>query len=218
LKTNRAPERGVRRQFGNMLLSRFPIVSIRNHMFPKYGAVEFLEMQRGALEVVIDAPGGMLRVYSTHLCNLSEQQRLIQCEWLLNHHGRAPDEGPVLSGRHPDPSWNAEPALPAVPREAVVLGDFNFQPTSECYRRMVGDVSERYGHLARHGGFVDAWAAVNRDAATPGAGATALKERKRLDYCFLSSGISPRIRSATVDVNAAGSDHQPLIVVLDSER
>src|SRR5215831_15677067 len=72
-----APRHNVRRQFGNMLLSRFPMVSIRNYLFPKYGSVEYLEMQRGALEAVIDGPGGLLRVYSTHLCNLSERQRVV---------------------------------------------------------------------------------------------------------------------------------------------
>ncbi|MCK9914431.1 endonuclease/exonuclease/phosphatase family protein [Microbacteriaceae bacterium K1510] len=212
-----SPRYGVRRQFGNMLLSRYPIISIRNYLFPKYGATDFLEMQRGALEAVIDGPNGPLRIYSTHLCNLSEQQRLIQVDWLLDHHSRTPDEGPVLSGRHADPSWSAEPTLPEMPRDAVMLGDFNFQPTSECYRRLVGEWTDRYGHLTHRRGFVDAWAVINREAAAAGGGATALKENKRIDYCFVSAGLRSRIASAQVNVEADGSDHQPLIVVLNDE-
>jgi endonuclease/exonuclease/phosphatase family metal-dependent hydrolase len=208
------PRRGARRQFGNMLLSRYPIISVRNHLFPKYGAVEFLEMQRGALEAVIESPGGLMRVYSTHLCNLSEQQRLIQLDWLLDRHTRAPNEGPSLSGRHADPSWTAEPALPNVPREAIMLGDFNFKPTSTCYERMVGERSERYGSLAQHGRFVDAWTVANPDTAQSDAGATALKEGKRIDYCFISSELAGHVATAQVDIAAAGSDHQPLLVTL----
>ncbi len=83
-----------RRQFGNMLLSRLPIISSRNHLLPKFGAVNQHTMQRGVLETVIDMPAaGPLRVHSTHLCHLSAGTRLPQVDHLLDLHRNAAAEG-----------------------------------------------------------------------------------------------------------------------------
>src|SRR5262249_18595853 len=186
-----APMAGVRRQFGNMILSRFPILTVRNHPLPKYGASELMDMQRGALEAVVAAPGESLRVYCTHLCHLSDTQRRIQAIRLLDIHARAVAEGPPLAGVHPsDPSWSSEPSLPPVPRQTIILGDFNAQPASETYAAIVGQKSPRFGHMRRRGGFVDAWCAAGHGEAD-GTGATryesaADKAGRRIDYCFVS--------------------------------
>ena len=42
-----------RRQFGNMLLSKTPILTARNHLLPKMGTLEQFSLQRCALEGVI---------------------------------------------------------------------------------------------------------------------------------------------------------------------
>ena len=92
-----------RRQFGNMLLSRLPIISTRNHLLPKFGAVNLHTMQRGALEAVIDLPAiGPVRIYSTHLCHLTADTRLPQVDHLLELHRSAPGEGGAWSGGHPE--------------------------------------------------------------------------------------------------------------------
>ena len=52
-----------RRQFGNMLLARAAILSSRNHLLPKMKLPEKKSLQRAALEAVIEAPSGPLRVY-----------------------------------------------------------------------------------------------------------------------------------------------------------
>jgi endonuclease/exonuclease/phosphatase family metal-dependent hydrolase len=217
-----AGHRGCRRQFGNLILSRFPILSIRNHLLPKYGATELLDMQRGALETVIELPGGKpLRVYSTHFCHLSEQQRLIQARHLFDIHRRAPAEGPPIAGHVPgDATWDEDEPHP-VPEYAVLMGDFNFQPDSEPYRVLAGDVSRRRVPVVRRGGFVDAWARMHLagpSGETP-AGYTRFDSRekksgRRIDYCFVSEALAPAIRSATVLTEAEGSDHQPLLVTL----
>jgi endonuclease/exonuclease/phosphatase family metal-dependent hydrolase len=210
--------RGLRRQFGNMLLSRFPIISIRNLLFPKYGGTRFLEMQRGALEAVVQTPVGLLRVYSMHLCNLSQEQRERQLALFLDHHKRAADEGPVLSGDHADASWTREPPLPPMPREAILLGDLNCEDTTDAYTMIAGEKSEKYGRLTKRGGFVDAWAALVRTHAVAAACNTtvAYGQNRRIDYCFVSSEIAPWLKSAEVRTNAKGSDHFPLVVTLES--
>lgn len=53
-----------RRQFGTMILSRRPIVSSRNHLLPKYGALAQHSIQQGALEAVIMTErAGPLRIH-----------------------------------------------------------------------------------------------------------------------------------------------------------
>ena len=42
--------RNRRRQFGNMLLCRQPILSSRNHLLPKYASLGPMSLQRSALE------------------------------------------------------------------------------------------------------------------------------------------------------------------------
>ena len=72
-------------------------------------------------------------------------------------------------------------------------------------------MSARYGRLNRATGFVDAWVAAGRGEHE---GVTA-DNGKRIDYCFVSSPLASRVRSAWIDADAAGSDHQPLWVDLD---
>jgi endonuclease/exonuclease/phosphatase family metal-dependent hydrolase len=214
-----------RRQFGNMILSRFPVTSIRNHLLPKYGAASVLDMQKGALEALIETPFGPVRIYSLHLCHVSEHQRAIQIRRLLDIHDRAVPEGPVISGSHPtDASWSGEAEPIALPHDTVLLGDFNCGPGSSIYATLVGDLSARFGHVTRRGGFVDAWCAAGNPCNSKGArgedlGATlyesfADKIGQRIDFCFLTERLSKLVTAAEVSTDADGSDHQPLTVTL----
>ncbi len=38
---------------------------------------------------------------------------------------------------------------------------------------------------------------------------------QRIDYCFLSTPLLPRLRRCWIDEDAAGSDHQPVWTELD---
>lgn len=215
-----------RRQFGNLILSRYPILSIRNHLLPRYAAAVYLDIQRGALEALIDAPGGLLTVYCTHLCHLSDAQRARQTKHLLAIVSRAYAEGSVLSGSHPgDPSWTSEPAPPAAPSAAIVLGDFNSTPDSRVYALMAGEIGPRQKRLTRRGGFFDAWelagrCTIDRHDSSPARGATRFDSfpprglGQRVDYCFVREGLERRVLDACVIANSAGSDHLPLAVTL----
>ena len=58
---------GTRKTFGNLLLSRLPVASVRRHALP-WSTVDGREcMPRGLIEAVIETPGGPLRVMTTHL-------------------------------------------------------------------------------------------------------------------------------------------------------
>jgi endonuclease/exonuclease/phosphatase family metal-dependent hydrolase len=200
-----------RRQFGTMILSRTPIISSRNFPLPKFGTVAQHSIQQGALEAVIRSERGTaLRVYSTHLSHLSPAVRLPQVEALLEIHRRAPGEGGAWCGGHPNAAagWT-EGEMPPMPREAVLMGDFNFRPDGEEYRRIVGPDSS-YGRLNNLEGFVDGWVAAGH---AEHEGATC--DGQRIDYIFVVAAWRGRIRSAWIDERAQGSDHQPIGIELD---
>jgi len=205
---------GARRQFGNMLLSRSPWRWSRNHLLPKYASTGPMSLQRSALEGVIDTAAGALRVYSVHLTHLSVETRLPQVRRLLAIHDEALREGAPIACGDIGEEWVDTGLPPAMPRDAVFMGDFNMEPGSAEYESMAGPASPYGGRLSNPEGFVDAWTACGHDQ---GEGVTAgVKGRPvRLDYCFVSTTLAPRLRAVRIDAAACGSDHQPVWVEFD---
>lgn len=198
-----------RRQFGTMVMSRYPILSSRNFPLPKFGTLTQHSIQQGILETVVDVEDGPLRVYSVHLSHLCSGTRLPQVRAMLEIIARAPSEGGAWCGGHPDPDagWT-EGAMPPMPRDVVLLGDMNFINTSPEYEAMTGPYAEGYGRLFNTDGLVDAWVAAGHDEAHgptyPGG--------ERIDHCLISAPLRGRIQSVRVAEEAEGSDHWPLWV------
>ena len=188
-----------RRQFGNMLLSRAPILSSRNHMLPKMNLPEKLSLQRAALEAVIAAPSGPLRVHSLHLNHSSAEERLIQVARLREIVAGAPGEGGAWSGRDYDPIWNLDGPQPPMPTPAILLGDFNLKPDSE----------EHAALLAGANGLVDSWLALGHEEG-PGWTCHENEGGWRIDYAFVTADLEHRLRAMSVDPAAQGSDHRPI--------
>ena len=220
-----------RRQFGPMVLSRWPIRASRHIAFPKLGTVDRFNMNMGAVECVIDTPSGSLRVYSVHLSASSSRERLIQIDRLLEFHRNAQASGGAWTGdrTHVDPievrhfaeqDWANGEAPPSMPKEAIIMGDFNSVPESDEYVRMVGNIDPCYGRVAHLDGFVDSWTAAKDRSGdhitwwpdppdrSPGHGL-------RMDYCFVGPELGHKVKRAWVDSSAEGSDHRPYWVELD---
>jgi endonuclease/exonuclease/phosphatase family metal-dependent hydrolase len=194
-----------RRQFGNMLLARRPILASRNIALTRCSHLPF-SMQRGAIEGIVEVAEATLRVYSTHLCYLSAETRLTQIAAIREAHEAAAREGGAWAGEHPDKAvgWIVGDE-PRVPDEAVLLGDMNFLPESQEYIEHVApDAAEPCG-------FVDAWRAIGlgEEAGTTKIG------HGRIDYGLVSPSLVGRITDAWVDRDADGSDHQPLWFNID---
>jgi len=204
-----------RRQFGNMLLSRLPILQCRVHLLPKFGSVgHAMSLQRCAVEGVIAFPKQTMRVYSVHLTHLASETRLPQVEALLGFHSRAVQEGPAINGPGSDDEWGQDGLPVAMPRHAILMGDFNFEPDAGEYARFVGPMSPYGGRINNADGFVDAWVAAGHGELE---GVTAdIKGRPvRLDYGFISTALSGAVRNCQIDHEAQGSDHQPLWIEVD---
>ncbi len=209
-----AENKGLRRQFGNLILSRYPIISSRHHLLPKYGSIDPLSIQRSALEATIMCGKHRIRFYSIHLTHLSPQTRLPQINRLLKIHRDAIHEGFPVSGNLKGFSWEDGVSDQTVPADAIIMGDFNCQPDSDDYLRMAGPFSDYGGHITSPAGFVDAWVQSGHDklsgTTTDVHGAPA-----RLDYCFISSSLRHQIKNCWIDEQAQGSDHQPVWVEID---
>src|ERR1035437_7069347 len=81
-------ERG-RRQFGNLILTRYPVIQVFAHLLPWPADPAVPSMQRIALEAGLAAPFGPVRVTTTHLEYYSEMQRRQQVNRLRELHAEA---------------------------------------------------------------------------------------------------------------------------------
>jgi endonuclease/exonuclease/phosphatase family metal-dependent hydrolase len=102
-----------------------------------------------------------------------------------------------------------------MPRDAILMGDFNMLASSPLYERIVGPHGP-YGRMNNPEGFVDAWVAAGHGE---GEGATcysgSVSTGQRIDFCFVSASLADRIRGAWIDEQAQGSDHQPIWTEVD---
>lgn len=104
---------GARCQFGNAILSAFPIVDWENLHLPRSGRHE----QRGLLRARIDADGGFWQAYVTHLQHDDRAARLVQAQAIRQLLGTAEDPV-VLMG-----DLNAQATTPEVRALTDVLVD-----------------------------------------------------------------------------------------------
>jgi len=132
-----------RRQFGTMVLSKLPIVWSRLHALPMRRTVRPLNTRNAALECMIRTLAGPVRVFSLHLAHIAAEERLEQIDYLLDEHRRAVSEGGPWSGADDEPSreWTHGEPEPENPLAAIWMGDFNMEPGSAEYRRIVGGTS-----------------------------------------------------------------------------
>lgn len=200
-----------RKQFGTMILSRWPILSARNFPLPKWGDRQNHSIQQGISEAVIDTPLlGPVRVYSVHLSHLSAFTRLPQIAAIKDILTRAPEEGGAWCGGHPDPTsgW-LEEAEPPMPYSWILMGDMNFAPGMPEYDEMIGAVAPGYARLTNRQGPLDAWVLAGHDEA---AGATHPNANCRIDHCFVSGDLGARVDQVKIHADATGSDHYPVEV------
>ncbi len=202
-------------QFGNMVLSKTPVLSSRNLLLPRRRSYTTLNLQRGALEAMIATPFGPVRFYSVHLDHTSPDERIVQIRHLLDRVLAYPLEGGAVTGV----SQLGFPE-PPVPDAFILLGDFNMLPGSPEYLAMTGMPDDEHGLTLR--------ADHPADAATLCAGAA--RERvtwvdpkqpddptrhKCLDYAFVHASLADRVKSAGIDSAARGSDHLPVWIELE---
>ena len=202
-----------RRQFGTMILSRWPILWTRLHLLPMRRMLAPLNTQNAALEACIATPLGPWRVYSLHLAHVGVQERFDQIDHLMAQHSRTALSGGPWSGTDDEPqrNWTENQSAPPNPASAIFMGDFNMEPGSAEYLRLIADTPYHPG--ARYAdGLVDAVAACGVRLHTHEkviAGETRLRQ---LDHCFVTADLARHLQGAWTDNAEMASDHHPLWV------
>jgi endonuclease/exonuclease/phosphatase family metal-dependent hydrolase len=203
-----------RRQHGQMLLSRWPIISKRYYPLPRTNIENTFNMQMGMIEGVIETPAGKLRIYNVHFGSVSSEERQCQAGFVLDLVRNAPLEGGAWTGpasTNFDRDWSCGMDQLPMPANAVVLGDFNMQSDSPEYKMLAKTVAEDEQILMD-----DVWLAQNPDHTVhtwhPNSGRPGDEKSARVDYCFITRELCKMVKSTWVDESARGSDHLPVWV------
>jgi endonuclease/exonuclease/phosphatase family metal-dependent hydrolase len=205
-----APDRPGRRRFGNLILSRHPVQQAFRHLLPMPLDPGVNGMRRMAIEAHITAPGGAIRVVTTHLEYYGVKRRAAQVEALRAIYA----EGCAYAGVPPVPGRDGGPYESApVPAPALICGDFNLTPSDPLHERLLSPFDDGTPPL------IDTWAATH-----PGHPRTPTfriyekeyeqQEPYACDYIFASADLAPRIRRVDVDTQTQASDHQPVLIEL----
>ena len=162
----RASDFGEGLEFGNAVLSRFPIVESRCVALPGAESGE----TRSMLYALLDSPAGRLPVFVTHL------------NWKLHHGSVRVEQVRFIAEKVKEIAPTRGPNLPP-----VLMGDFNAEPESDEIRYLRGlatlDAQSVY--------FADAW--IHGGDGSPGYtfdrenrfAALAHEPPRRIDYIFV---------------------------------
>ena len=200
-------EGGARRHFGNMIASRLPVGQVFRHLLPNPVDPGLRGMPRIALEAVVRAPFGYVRVITTHLEYYGKAKRTAQVQALRalyaegSRHARtgAVDTGGGPFHNHPRPA------------ATVVTGDFNLEPDDSLHARLIAPFGDGTLPLS------DAWQVAHPGVAHPSTFKIYEKQQpgepeQHCDFIFLSPELVPRLKSIRVDQETQASDHQPVFV------
>ena len=198
---------GARRQFGNMVLSRYPVIQVFAHLLPWPADPAVPSMQRVALEAVLAAPFGPVRVTTTHLEYYSAMQRRHQVNRLRELHAEACEH----RGDRNHAQKEGGPFQTMLrPASAILTADFNFRADDPMHTRIVAPHSD--GTPA----YRDAWEV--RHGEKPHDHTIGVHDREQwpesyaCDFIFLTEDIAGRVEDLVVNLDTDASDHQPVLV------
>lgn len=204
---DRREQGGARRRFGNLILSRLPVLDVVSHALPRPADARVIHMRRQALEAVVAVGDRALRVVTTHLEYHSLAQRLAQARHLAALESEWTDAAaaPPLGGKGP---YGALPPIDGT----VLCGDFNFPIDEASYAATIA-AGVNGARL------VDAWPALH--GAAPHAPTCGVHDHVQWkqgaharDFFFVSEALRPRLRALAVDTRTDASDHRPLLLTL----
>jgi endonuclease/exonuclease/phosphatase family metal-dependent hydrolase len=201
---------GQRRRFGNMILSRLPVKQVYRHLLPYPLDAGVPGMPRMALEAVVQARFGDVRVITTHLEYYSFKQRMAQVETLrsiyADGHAYARDARITMDDRSPYHTWLR-------PRPTIITGDCNFEPDSREYARLLEPFDDATPALC------DSWRVVHEGIAHPSTFCIYQKTdpsggELHCDFVFANEDLRERLHDIWVDQRTQASDHQPVVLTL----
>lgn len=196
-----------RLQFGNLILSKLPILQAVFHKLPQPAEPESKHMPRQAIELMLDdgKQDNCLRVVTTHLDYFAKKQRSAQVVYLTKHYKESCDRSANPSPAGGEQQFQATPES----NRCIYIGDFNLTVDSSDYRQ-----------FTESAGLVDCWKKTN--PGKPHAPTCGIFDHVQWqegahcrDFCFASPNVANTINSMKVNVETAASDHQPFLVTME---
>lgn len=203
---------GRRRYFGNVILTRYPIMRAFRHLLPWPFDPGYTGMQRVALETVLETPSGPLRVITTHLEYYSAAQRAAQVERLRELHAEASQR--AARSKDSDEKESRGPfAWQPRPPSAVLAGDFNVRPEDPSHARIQAPFPGKVPALR------DAWQIAH--PGVPHEPTLGVYDKVQWpdapyasDFVFVTEDLADRVQAVTVNGKTQASDHQPVVLEL----
>jgi len=195
-----------RLKFGNIILTRLPVLQAIFHKLPQPAEPDFKHMPRQATELLLDDGNSenCLRFTTTHLDYFAQKQRSAQVSYLTNHYIESCDRAAHPSPAGGDQQFQATPET----NRCMYMGDFNLTVDSADYKSLTEAV-----------GLIDCWNKVHK--GKPHDPTCGIFDRVQWqegphcrDYCFVSPNVADTVSGMTVDIESAASDHQPILVTL----
>lgn len=203
------PLHGKRAQYGNLILSRLPVLASANHPLPQPPRASKRQMPRQAIAVTIMCEDGPLRIMTSHLEFNSGGQRRAQIEAIKSIHAA----GSALAANPPAAGTGGPYQTICHASRAIICGDFNCLPDSDDYHALTGVP------LVPGDGLIDSWRALHSDKPHPPS--CGIFDHKQWpqgahcrDYFVLSDSLIGAIVRAETDCSTDASDHQPLLLTL----
>lgn len=201
-----------RLEFGNMILSRWPILSCRNHLLPRTRRFDRGNLQRAALEALVNGPAGAFRVYATHLDHVNLEERIAQIHHLRDRINAYPMEGGAITGA-------AEYGFPEppCPEDYVLMGDLNLVRGSPEHSALTGSIDPVEGRQRVAHYPVDAFdlAGGVADGTVSFVGNDDSAGHRLIDFILVHAMRAAKLRGVWVDATAEGSDHLPVWAEMD---
>ena len=201
--------RGDRREFGNAIITRLPVLQVFRRLLPWPADTSVPSMQRSAVEAVLESRYGPLRVTTTHLEYYSAKQRAAQVEALrglqIEAAGHAAAAAPVKESG----PFRTAPR----PASGILTADFNFPPDDALHARLQSPLAPgvpayRDAWRLRHPGKAHApTIGVHDKLQWPGPPFAC-------DFIFVTEDLAHRVEDVLVNGATDASDHQPVLLEL----
>ena len=195
-----------REQFGNIILSKLPVLSNFNHILPQPVDSSLRHMPRQVTEVTVETPFFPICVMTTHLEYGSQKQRYAQVKRILD----IKDDIDQLSLNPATVQESGPYAKLERSNKLILCGDFNFELESKEYDFITNNSQN-------HEALIDTWRHLNPN--TEHAPTCGIFDKKQWpdgahcrDFAFVSSNLTNNIDSIVVNEETDASDHQPFFV------
>ena len=202
-----------RQQFGNLIATRLPLRQIQHVPLPYPNPAlqsPTPSMQRIALVCTVQAPWGPVRLITSHLEYYNQTMRHAQTRALRELHL----QGCALAAQPP----KTELGTPYQPKphttDTVICGDFNFEEDSPEHASMIetdalSSLHNSFQVLHRGGRYPATFRLYDRSYGPEPVGC---------DFFFVSDSLLPRVKRFAVNQLTQASDHQPVLLELESDR